>query len=131
MDEEVQDDTEDEEGEETVSLRTPEAPEEAEVEEEAVEAQVPRAARAPHVPSQQEIDEHDLTHCPYRAWCEHCVRGQAKDDCHRTVAGIYADSSVVRVFIDYCFLTEDAKGQETEHKEEVNANVSMIVLVVN
>ena len=82
---------------EDVSLRKLEEPEEAEVEEEAVEAQAPRAARAPHVPSQQEIDEHDLTHCPYRAWCEHCVRGQAKDDCHRTVAGIYADSYVVRV----------------------------------
>ena len=130
MDEEVQDDTEDEEGEETVSLRTPEAPEEAEVEEEAVEAQVPRAARAPHVPSQQEIDEHDLTHCPYRAWCEHCVRGQAKDDCHSKVAGIYADSSVVRVSMDYCFLTEDVKSQETEHNEEVKANVSMTILVM-
>ena len=116
---------------EDVSLRKPEEPEEAEVEEEAVEAQAPRAARAPHVPSQREIDEHDFTHCPYRAWCEHCVRGQAKDDAHRTVTGVYADSSVVRVSMDYCFLTEDVKGKETEHKEEVKANVSMTVLVMS
>ena len=115
---------------EDVSLRKPEEPEEAEVEEEAVEAQAPRAARAPHVPSQREIDEHDLTHCPYRAWCEHCVRGQAKDDCHSKVAGIYADSSVVRVSMDYCFLTEDVKSQETEHREEVKANISMTILVI-
>ena len=35
--------------------------------EEDVETQAPRAARAPHTLSQREIDEHDLTHCPYRA----------------------------------------------------------------
>ena len=116
---------------EDVSLRKSEEPEEAEVEEEAVEAQAPRAARAPHVPSRREIDEHDFTHCPYRAWCEHCVRGQAKDDAHRTVTGVYADSSVVRGSMDYCFLTEDVTGKESKHKEEVKANVSMTVLVMS
>ena len=35
--------------------------------EEDVKTQAPRAARAPNKPSQREIDEHDLTHCPYRA----------------------------------------------------------------
>ena len=59
------------------------------------------------------------------------MRGQAKDDAHRTVTGVYAGSSVVRVSMDYCFLTEDVKGKETEHKEEVNANVSMTVLVMS
>ena len=43
--------------------------------EEDVEAQATRAAKAQNKPSQREIDEHDLTHCPYRAWCEACVRG--------------------------------------------------------
>ena len=64
------------------------------------ETQAPRAAKAPHTPSQREIDDHNLTHCPYRAWCEACVRGQAKDDCHTTIIGTDADSSVTRVCID-------------------------------
>ena len=64
------------------------------------ETQAPRAAKAPYIPSQREIDEHNLVHCPYRAWCEACVRGQAKDDCHRTITGVDADSSVARVCID-------------------------------
>ena len=68
--------------------------------EEDVETQAPRSAKAPHVPSQREIDDHNLVHCPYRAWCEACVRGQAKDDCHRTITGTDADSTVTRVCID-------------------------------
>ena len=98
--------------------------------EEDVEAQAPRAAKAPNKPSQREIDEHDLTHCPYRAWCEACVRGQAKDDCHMTITGPDAESSVTRVCIDYCFLTEKVKAQENEHTQEVKANVSMTILVM-
>ena len=35
--------------------------------------QVHRTARAPHTPSPKEVDEHELTHCPYRSWCDHCV----------------------------------------------------------
>ena len=34
--------------------------------EEDVETQAPRSAKAPHVPSQREIDDHNLVHCPYR-----------------------------------------------------------------
>ena len=60
--------------------------------EEDTETQSPRAARAPHTPSQREIDEHNLVHCPYRAWCEACVRGQARDDCHMTIRDPDAES---------------------------------------
>ena len=98
--------------------------------EEEAETQAPRAARAPHTPSQREIDDHNLVHCPYRAWCEACVRGQAKDDCHMTIIGPDADSSVTGVCIDYCFLTEKVKARESEHVEEVQAGVSMIILVM-
>ena len=94
------------------------------------ETQTPLAAKAPYTPSQREVDEHNLVHCPYRAWCEACVRGQAKDDCHRTITGVDADSSVARVCLDYCFLTEKVKAQENEHLEEVKSNVSMTILVM-
>ena len=98
--------------------------------EEDLEMQTPRAVRAPHQPSQREIDDHDITHCPYRAWCEACVRGQAKDDCHLTITGMDADSSVTRVCIDYCFITEKVKAKEDDHIQEVKANVSMTILVM-
>ena len=29
-------------------------------------------------PSEKEKEEHFVSHFPFRAWCEHCVRGKAK-----------------------------------------------------
>ena len=48
-----------------------------EVEEEGV---VPKGVSVPYTPSQREIDEHELTHIPYRSWCAHCVRARARED---------------------------------------------------
>ena len=36
----------------------------------------------PKLPSQAEVDFHMLTHLPYRNWCEHCVKGRAKEMNH-------------------------------------------------
>ena len=46
-----------------------------------------RSARTPGQPSKAEREMHDLTHCPPRSWCEHCMKGQAKDDAHVRIAG--------------------------------------------
>jgi hypothetical protein len=89
-----------------------------------------KAARSPGRPTSKEVEEHDLTHCPYRAWCDHCVKGQAKDDGHSTVKGELADSSVVRVALDYCFFQEDLTTKDTEHEESTKAKTSMTVLVM-
>ena len=37
----------------------------------------------PRLPSRQEVQEHELTHIPYRSWCAHCVRGAGRSDAHR------------------------------------------------
>ena len=94
------------------------------------EAQAPRAARSPHQPSQREVDEHEITHCPPRSWCDHCVKGQFRDEPHRLVTGEFAESSVVRVAMDYCFFTEDVAAEESEHIDKTTARVSMTVLVL-
>ena len=33
-------------------------------------------------PSQKEIDDHELTHIPFRSWCKHCVFGRAQSHPH-------------------------------------------------
>ena len=53
-----------------------------------VDAQAPLVARAPSKPSRTEVDLHKVT---YYSCCEHCVKGAAKDDSHRTVTGEFAD----------------------------------------
>ena len=88
------------------------------------EGQVQRVFRAPGTPSKAEVEEHALTHCPYRSWCDHCVRGQAKDGHHTKVTGEYAESSVPRVVMDYCFFQEDSS------KAEDDASTRLTVMVV-
>ena len=57
-----------------------------------------RVAPDPGLPTQSEIDEHNVDHWPYRSWCEHCVRGRAVGEPHRS-----GPESTVPAF-DYLFI---------------------------
>ena len=35
------------------------------------------------MPEQDEIDEHNTTHLPFRSWCPHCVQGRGVSAAHR------------------------------------------------
>ena len=35
--------------------------------------------RPPRTPTKAEREEHARTHCPYRSWCEHCVKSRARN----------------------------------------------------
>ena len=36
----------------------------------------PKKIHNPTLPTQAEVDEHMLTHVPFRSWCPHCVKGR-------------------------------------------------------
>ena len=38
------------------------------------ECEPPRALRNPGQPTPAQMEEHSLTHIPFRPWCKHCVR---------------------------------------------------------
>ena len=59
-------------------------------------------------PSQREVEQHNLTHMPFRPWCKHCVFGRAKNDPHLRDKG--PKSSVPIVPWDYMYLKEDDKA---------------------
>ena len=99
-------------------------------EEDSGEVAAARTVRQPRAPTARERAEHELTHCPYRSWCEHCVRGQGCEYGHSTVVGLNAGEEVPRVIIDYCFLTEDARRHADEHRESVEAETSLTALVM-
>ena len=94
------------------------------------EVKASRKVVQPRAPTAQERRDHDLTHCPYRCWCEHCVRGQGSEYGHSTVVGPNADNEVPRVILDYCFLTERAARRSDEHGESTEAETSMTALVM-
>ena len=70
------------------------------------EHQRQRILRDPGLPTQAERDEHDITHIPYRPWCDACNRGKAKRRPSRRICGAYSASTCPRVRMDYGQLTE-------------------------
>ena len=51
--------------------------------EEEGEAVQPKVIWTPKRPTVKEVEEHNLTHLPFRNWCIFCVKGKSKDDPHR------------------------------------------------
>ena len=73
--------------------------------ENAEEGVVPKVVPSPGMPSARDRAIHDITHIPYRSWCDHCVRGRGRNRQHK-MCGAYGSSTVSRIHMDYCFFTE-------------------------
>ena len=56
----------------------------------------------PKLPSPEDVEEHNLTHVPYRNWCRHCVRGRGKEAAHKKTAED-ADKERAEFHCDFCF----------------------------
>ena len=55
----------------------------------------------PRKPTAREVEEHKLTHVPYRNWCSICIRAKGKDLDHRKAVG--DDREISEYGFDYCF----------------------------
>jgi hypothetical protein len=55
----------------------------------------------PKLPSQKDVEEHNLTHLPYRNWCPVCVRSKGKEMGHRTATD--KERTISEYCFDYCF----------------------------
>ena len=76
----------------------------------------------PRLPSRQEVQEHELTHIPYRSWCVHCVRGAGRSDAHRRRARQgEEDKEQHRTTwsIDYAFMIDNGDLCTREEMERV------------
>ncbi len=70
----------------------------------------PKLRNVPTAPSQQEIEDHNVNHLPFRSWCKHCVRGKSKAHPHRISDGRISDVPVVS--IDYMFMNQSQSAKE-------------------
>ena len=75
------------------------------------EAVPANAASKPKRPSKAEVDEHMLSHLPYRSWCAHCVKGKAKSKKHSCTSQ-NNDHEIPMVTLDYMFLSDDRNSDE-------------------
>ena len=55
--------------------------------EEGEEGRAPKKIPAPVYVSKTEREEHELTHTPYRSWCDCCVRSRGRNTQHRKSGG--------------------------------------------
>ena len=83
------------------------AEEEAEVEDEMMEegADEPEASGhlpAPIAPTAKMVEEHNVSHLPFRSWCSACVRGRAKALPHGRVPD-KEDEQIPTMSVDYGF----------------------------
>ena len=76
---------------------------------------LPSTPTAPYVPTRQERLEHEVTHVPYRSWCEHCVKGKAKSTPHKHEANRVEGIPVIG--LDYYSMSK--KDEDQEYKSEV------------
>ena len=44
------------------------------------EGRAPVLRKGPRTPSRQELEEHMVTHLPFRDWCVHCLNGRGRND---------------------------------------------------
>ena len=78
-----------------------------------------KVKRRPYTPSPKEVEEHEATHYPYRAWCRHCVAGAGRLDGHAAVCEKLRDQDCDTIAVDYGYFndiskdtTEDAAAKE-------------------
>eukprot|EP00971_Amphidinium_carterae_P255889 5080818-Amphidinium_carterae.1 len=64
------------------------------------QADVPRQLRQPHQPTSLEVQEHRITHMPYRSWCPICVKAKGQPTHHRK--GALKEQSLIQ--LDYAFM---------------------------
>ena len=74
-----------------------------------------RTMPTPMLPTQADVDEHNIDHFPYRAWCDSCVCGRGQESAHHRVEP--GKRRIAMVMFDYFFVTK--KGMFT--REEWNA----------
>ena len=63
----------------------------------------------PSLPKAEEVEEHNVTHLPFRSWCPHCVKGKAKGKKHESSK---EKSEIAQVSIDYMFMSSSQEGSE-------------------
>ncbi len=63
-----------------------------------------KSMHEPIKPTQKMIDDHEVSHLPFRAWCSSCVRGRAKIHPHRSIPNSEKEAELLpTVSYDYGF----------------------------
>ena len=73
-----------------------------------------RYAKDPGDPTEEEFENHCVTHLPFRRWCPICVKAKGKEDAHREAG----ESTKPTIVLDY-----KSFGQEIDTDDKATAIV--------
>ena len=73
----------------------------------------PLAQSRPEEPSQQEVENHALTHEPFKSWCSLCTRYRSRQDPHPVSSHESVGHSVLSLDFGYCSRMEDESDKQT------------------
>ena len=62
----------------------------------------------PYEPTKEERQSHEATHCPFRAWCEICVKAKSPDGKH--AKQVENPEHILVIEVDYAFATDMLGG---------------------
>ena len=63
------------------------------------------------LPTQKDVDEHCLTHLPYRNWCQYCVQGKGRVAPHFKQP--VRTDGLTEIHFDYCFMSTEGSPLAT------------------
>ena len=66
------------------------------------------------VPNDKEVEEHNVDHAVFRAWCPHCVKGRGETYGHMKSKNKHEDVPVIS--IDYAYMHPEADEEDDEAK---------------
>ena len=97
--------------------------EEVRPEEDSEEIRNPMAPRIPVAPSREEVQQHRLTHRPFRSWCPHCVRGKGRASQHRQSTQKHEVPGIPKLASDYFFVGSRRPTNRGEREAEERTRV--------
>ena len=94
-----------------------------------VEQEVERVATLPtYQPTRSEIEEHNVTHSPFRPWCRHCAEGRGQEFGHMRRKG--ADPNrIPLVAFDYAGISDKGEFIERLDIDDDDDSVVRILIV--
>ena len=90
----------------------------------------PRCLPCPGNPTKEERLAHELTHWPYRPWCEWCVRGRAVGPNAKSIPADKRAALIPKAHMDYAFLQDEVIEEESEMGQEEAVKKSMTIMVM-
>ena len=89
-----------------------------------------RCLPCPGNPSAAERAAHEVTHWPYRPWCDACARGRAVGPNSKKIPDDKKQTTVPRAHLDYAFLQDEVIEEDSEFEQAGAVGISMTLMVM-